>query len=250
MDELKENRVSKKNTFDIILLLARPGAGKSEIIDYLKKVPLVERVESFHIGRFDEIDDFPMLWTWFEEDDLLEKMGHSRLHTDQQGIFLHHYLWDLLIERIGLEYQKKLRDIADYEESFTTIVEFSRGTEHGGYRSAFSHLSPLMLKKMAVLYIDVPWDESLRKNRKRFNPEKPDSVLEHGLEDWKLERLYKDVDWSEVSGGDPQYLTIQGAQVPYVVFDNADDVTTQRGAALGERLEGSLNMLWRLYNKR
>jgi hypothetical protein len=107
--------------------------------------------------------------------------------------------------------------------------------------------SPLMLKRMAVLYIDVSWEESLRKNRKRFNPEKPDSILEHGLEDWKLERLYKDVDWSEVSGGDPQFLTIQGIQVPYVVFDNADDVTTQRGAALGERLEGALNMLWGLY---
>ena len=89
------------------------------------------------------------------------------------------------IERIGLEYQKKLRDIADYDERFTTIVEFSRGTEHGGYRSAFSHPSTQMLKKMAVLYIDVTWEESLRKNRKRSNPEKPDSILEHSMEDGK-----------------------------------------------------------------
>ncbi len=241
--------MSKKNTFDIILLIARPAAGKSEIIDYLKKTPLNERAERFHIGDFDEIDDFPMLWTWFEEDALLEKIGHPRLYTDQQGIFLHQYLWNLLVERIGLEYQKKQRDIADYSESFTTIVEFSRGTEHGGYRSAFSHLSPQMLQKMAVLYVDVPWEESLRKNRRRFNPEKPDSILEHGLEDWKLERLYKEVDWSEVSKDDPQFLTIQGIQIPYVVFDNADDVTTQRGAALGERLEGALNVLWTLYKK-
>jgi hypothetical protein len=242
--------VSEKNIFDIILLIARPAAGKSEIIDYLKKTPQEERAERFHVGRFDEIDDFPMLWTWFEEDQLLEKMGHPRLYTDQQGIFLHQHLWDLLIERIGLEYQKKLRDIANYDESFTTIVEFSRGTEHGGYQSAFSHLSLQMLKKMAVLYIDVSWEESLRKNRKRFNPEKPDSILEHGLADWKLERLYKEVDWCEVSGGNPQYLTIQGVQVPYVVFDNADDVTTQRDAALGERLEQNLKKLWVLYKNR
>lgn len=239
--------MSEKNTFDIILLIARPAAGKSEIIDYLKKASLNERAERFHIGKFDEIDDFPMLWTWFEEDELLEKMGHPRLYTDDQGLFLHQYLWDLLIERIGLEYQKKLRDIENYEELFTTIVEFSRGTEHGGYQSAFSHLSPQMLEKMAVLYIDVTWEESLRKNHKRFNPEKPDSILEHGLEDWKLESLYKEVDWSEVSKGDPQYLTIQGVQVPYVVFDNADDVTTRRGAALGERLEQALKKLWALY---
>ena len=239
--------MSEKNSFDIILLIARPAAGKSEVIDYLKKVPLEERVGRFHIGKFDEIDDFPMLWTWFEEDQLLEKMGHPRLYTDHQGMFLYHYLWDLLIERFGLEYQKKLRDIPDYDSSFTTIIEFSRGKEHGGYQSAFSHIHPQMLPKMAVLYIDVTWEESLRKNHKRFNPEKPDSILEHALPDWKLEHLYKEVDWSEISRGDLQYLTIQGIQVPYVVFDNADDVTTQRGAALGERLEGALNKLWVLY---
>ncbi|MEW6029734.1 MAG: hypothetical protein AB1554_09670 [Chloroflexota bacterium] len=240
----------EKNTFDIILLIARPAAGKSEIIDYLKKVPSDERERRFHIGKFEEIDDFPMLWTWFEEDGLLEKMGHPRLHTDSQGMFLHRYLWDLLVERMGLEYQKRLRDIAHYADEYTTIVEFSRGSEHGGYKSAFSHIHPQMLPKMAVLYIDVAWEESLRKNRKRFNPEKPDSILEHSLPDWKLERLYKEVDWGEVSQGDPQYLTIQGIQIPYVVFDNADDVTTQRGQALGERLEQALQKLWILYNER
>lgn len=242
--------MTNKTTFDILLLIARPAAGKSEIIDYLKNTPVGERAERFHIGEFVEIDDFPMLWTWFEEDALLEKMGHPRLHTDARGLFLHQYLWDLLIERIGLEYQKKLRDIPHYEDRYTTIVEFSRGTEHGGYRSAFGHLSPQMLPKLAVLYIDVSWEESLRKNRKRFNPEKPDSILEHGMSDWKMERLYKEVDWEEVSRDDPHYLSVQGIQVPYVVFDNADDVTTERGPALGERLEQSLKKLWALYKSK
>ena len=239
--------MNEKNIFDIILLIARPAAGKSEVIDYLKKTPLDARIQRFHIGKFEEIDDFPMLWTWFEEDQLLEEMGYSRLHTDHEGNFLNKYLWDLLIERIGLEYRKKLRDVSNYDESFTTIIEFSRGKEHGGYQSAFSHLSPQMLSKMAVLYIDVTWEESLRKNRKRFNPEKPDSILEHSLPDAKLERLYKEVDWDEVSRRDPQYLTIQDVRVPYVVFDNADDVTTKRGVALGERLEQTLKKLWIVY---
>ena len=239
-----------KNTFDVILLVARPAAGKSELIDYLKTVPVAERLLRFHVGKFDEIDDFPMLWTWFEEDALLEKMGHPRLHTDHDGNLPNRYLWDVLIERIGLEYERKLRDISNYDESFTTIVEFSRGTEHGGYRSAFSHLLPQMLNKTAVLYIDVTWEESLRKNRKRFNPEKPDSILEHSVPDSKLVRLYKEVDWNEVSSGDPEYLTIQGIRVPYVVFDNADDVTTRRGPEMGQRLEQALQRLWSLYTER
>ena len=239
--------MKEEPTFDIILLIARPAAGKSEVIDYLKNTPLDERIKRFHVGKFDEIDDFPMLWTWFEEDALLEKMGFPRLHTNQEGHFLGQHLWNILIRRIGLEYQKKSRDIPNYSESFTTVIEFSRGTEHGGYRSAFSHLLPQMLNKMAVVYIDVSWEESLRKNRNRFNPEKPDSILEHSLPDAQLERLYKEVDWSEVSEADPKFLSIQGARVPYVVFDNSDDVTTKRGDVLGARLEQVLNELWIKY---
>ena len=101
-----------------------------------------------------------------------------------------------------------------------------------------------------VLYVDVTWEESLRKNRKRFNPEKPDSILEHSLLDAKLERLFKEIDWKEVSKADPHYLTIEKFRVPYVVFDNADDVTTQRGDALGIRLEQALKNLWALYENR
>ena len=189
-----------------------------------------------------------MLWTWFEEDELLERSGHPRLHSDENGLSLHPYLWDLLIERIGLEYGKKIRDIPQFTQNYTALIEFSRGSEHGGYKSAFAHLDQSILSRMAVLYVDVPWEESLRKNRKRFNPEKPDSILEHGLSDEKLERLYKEVDWTEVSAADPHYLSIQGVQVPYVVFDNHDDVTTQRGPALGERLEDCLADLWNLFS--
>jgi hypothetical protein len=239
--------MSEKNAFDVLLLIARPAAGKSEVIDYLKGVPQDVREQRFHIGRFEEIDDFPMLWTWMEEDQLLEKMGHPRLHTDRDGYFLHQYLWDLLVERIGLEYRKRQRDLADRAASTTIIVEFSRGREHGGYRSAFAHLPAQMVPKMAVLYLDVTWEESLRKNRRRFNPERPDSILEHALPDSRLERLYREVDWPDVTAGDPQYVPIQGFRVPYAVFDNSDDVTTAREEALGQRLQRSLQQLWNRY---
>ncbi len=236
--------------FDVLILIARPAAGKSEVIDYLKRTPLEERLRRFHIGKIEEIDDFPMLWTWFEEDALLERMGYPRLHTDKDGYFLHNHFWNLLIERIGLEYQKKRRDVPALDVEYTTLVEFSRGKEHGGYQSAFQHLLPEMVERAAVLYLDVSWEESLRKNRKRFNPDKPDSILEHALPDDKLERLYREVDWDEVSGGDPAYLTVRGYQVPYGVFDNSDDVTTERGEALGERLEMVTQVLWERYKKR
>lgn len=237
-----------KQHFDILLLIARPGAGKSEIIDYLKQTPLPERQARFHIGGFTEIDDFPMLWTWFEEDHILESLGHPRLHTDSQGYFLYPYLWDLLIHRICLDYSKLLRDTPDYHAERTAVIEFSRGSQHGGFARAFQHLSPEVVRRMAVMYINVSWEESLRKNKARFNPEKPDSILEHGLPDEKLAVLYKESDWEQVSAASPTHLTIQGTQVPYAVFENEDDLTTQRGPALGQRLEECLQILWQRYN--
>ncbi len=232
--------------FDVLILIARPAAGKSEVIDYLKRATLEDRIKRFHIGEFVEIDDFPMLWTWFEEDQILSEMGKPRLFTDEKGFFKDNDLWNLLIRRLDLEYHKKLRDYPQGDQP-TILIEFSRGKEHGGYSQAFSHFSESLLERAAVMYIEVSWEESLRKNRKRYNPERQDSILEHGLSDEKMEQMYRYNDWEDISATSPRFLNIQGIEVPYVVFHNEDDVTTGRGLALGNRLEETLEQLWQLY---
>ena len=237
-----------KETFDVLFLIARPAAGKSEIIDYLRLTPAGERRALFHICPFVELDDFPMLWAWFEEDAILERMGKPRLHTDERGYFLHRYLWRVLIERLGLDYAKLLADRPDFHAAGgTAIVEFARGSEHGGFREAFEHAPDAMLRRGAILYVNVSWAESLRKNRSRFNPNRPHSILEHGLSDEKLARLYRESDWDALSSADPHFITIRDIRVPYVVFENEDDVTTARGSALGRRLEAVAGSLWALY---
>ena len=241
---MKEN-----GTFDIILLIARPAAGKSEIIHHLRHTSSQHRFQQYHINEFEEIDDFPMLWTWFEEDDILTKMGSPRLHSDEHGYFLGDHLWNVLIERINLEYAKKLRDQPDYHQQKTTIIEFARGTAHGGFKVAFQHLSRQIIERMAILYINVSWEESLRKNRARFNPSRPDSILEHGLSDEKMEALYRHVDWEQIAVN-KDFIQIKGIQVPYVVFENEDDITTKGGKELSKRLEKSFSDLWDLYVNR
>jgi hypothetical protein len=236
--------MTEKPCFTILMLLARPAAGKSEIIHYLKGIPPEERLKRFHVGYLVEIDDFPMLWAWFEEDKILAKMRKPRLHTDNQQNFLHKYLWDVLIERINLEYQKKLRDLPEFHPYTTFLVEFSRGSEHGGYASAFKHLDRDFAEQAAILYVDVPFQESLRKNRARFNPDKPDSILQHALSDEKLTFLYKEVDWEKVTKDNDQYIPIHGVQVPYVVLDNRKDLTTRPGIGLESALEERLGTLW------
>ena len=244
--------MQNKPIFEVILLLGRPAAGKSEILEYLNNIDKKTRMERFHIGEIDVIDDFPMLWAWFEEDTILsEKFGKPRLHSDENRYFKHEYLWHLLIERINLDYQKKFSENGHYHRASTTVVEFARGTEHGGYRQAFEHLSDQILKRAGILYIQVSFEESRRKNRKRFNPERPGSILEHAVGEKKMETLYRHDDFLDlVSGSDEDnFLTIQDQQVPVVIFENEDDVTTSGGEALGMRLETALSRLWELKNK-
>jgi hypothetical protein len=237
--------------FPVLILNGRPAAGKSEFIHYLTHLPGGVRRSRFHIGQLCELDDFPMLWTWFEEDTILEReLGRPRLHTDADGYFIHQDLWHLLIIRLGLEYEKLVRDQPNLAATHTVLVEFSRGSEHGGYRQAYPHLSDDILRQAAVVYIDVPYKESLRKNRRRFNPDRPDSTLEHGLPDTKLEKLYKEIDWEQVSAPDPETIKVRGFAVPYVVFPNHDDVTTSLGPVFEQRLETTLNTLWERWARR
>lgn len=235
--------------FEILLLLGRPAAGKSEILEHLRNTPQPSRVQKYHIGEMEIIDDFPMLWTWLEEDEILEKkFGKPRLHFDVDGYFKYPYLWNLLIERIGLDYHKLVRDDPECHQHTTVIIEFSRGSEHGGYRQAFEHLSDQILEKASVIYVQVSYSESLCKNRLRFNPQKPDSILEHGLEDEKMDRLYRMDDWQDMvlASSSQEYLNMRGRLIPYVVVENEDDVTTQGGEPLSQRLEETLGKLWRI----
>jgi len=226
----------------ILILNARPGAGKSEIIHFLQNLSDNERKDKFHLGPIHILDDFPILWRWFEQDDLLENVFNlPRRFSDSDGYFHHQEYWHLLIEQLSIMAAQRIRD---YGENETILIEFSRGSQHGGYQQAYEHLSDVVLEKAAALYLQVSFEESLRKNRSRFNPDRPDSILEHALSDNKLTRLYKEDDWSEFSSGDPAYLEVKNHRVPYVVFDNEKDLTTEPGPELVQELHSVLDILW------
>ncbi len=230
--------------FPLLIVNARPGAGKSELVRALGQVPLEERIARFHIGRMHVIDDFPMLWTWFEEDRILEEVfERPRLHTTPDEYFVHHDLWHLLIRRMCLAFEKFDRDT---KEPHSVILEFSRGVEHGGYQVAYQHLSPAVLERAVSLYIRVSYEESMRKNRVRFNPARPDSVLQHGLSAEKLDRLYREDDWDTFTSGDASYIQLGTTRIPYTVFENEDDVTTPAGELMFTRLEACTERLWKL----
>jgi hypothetical protein len=56
----------------------------------------------------------------------------------------------LLTERLFLKYKKRLLDNENYHENYTTLIEFSRSTEHGGYQETYQHLSDEILERAAI----------------------------------------------------------------------------------------------------
>ena len=61
-----------------------------------------------------------------------------------------------------------------------------------------------------------------------------------------MERLYRADDWGSLTQGESGFVTVRSAHVPYVVFENEDDVTTDKPDLLAARLEIILDKLWKL----
>ena len=236
-----------KSNFDIILLIGRPAAGKSEVIDFLKRAPADERSRRFHVAPFEEIDDFVYVWETFEVDDILTRHGKERLWTDKQYWFKDDFIWNVYIERINLAYRKRLAANPLYHDTTTSVIEFARGGERG-LEEAFSFLHEDIVKRAAVLYINVPYEESVRRNRKRARPGQEDSILHHSLPDEKMERYYKVSDWERLTSKDPSTLEIGRHRVPYAVFENLPE-KTHDPATLGNELERATSILWKNWKK-
>ena len=233
------------DAFQVIILIGRPAAGKSEVIDYLKKLPDDERRAKLHIAPFDEIDDFVWVWETFEDDDIRSKHGKPRLNTMPDYYFLDPFIWDLYIEKMNLEFAKRLARDAHYLDHRTVILEFSRGGEHA-FGEAFSYLSDEILQRAAIVYVSVPYEESVRRNRRRKRKGQEDSILYHSLPDDKMEKCYKTNDWDKLSGGKRDgVIEIKGRRVPFAVFQNEPEKTDDP-AKLGLALEEVFGQLWKI----
>src|SRR5262249_16924318 len=124
--------------------------------------------------------------------------------------------------------------------------EFARGGENG-FGEAFSFLHDDILRRAVILYISVPYEESVRKNRRRARPGMEDSILYHSLPDEKMERYYRTKDWESLTSGDPGTILIRDHRVPYAAFENMPEKTDDP-AKLSRELERVASRLWKLSN--
>lgn len=240
-------------TFDHLILNGRPAGGKSELIDFLKKTPPERRAERFHISEFVEKDDFVWLWEKFVEDDLWEQLGQPRLYSRTVP---HGYvqaegdkLLDMMCLKFGRIIERDYLAQPEWYDGNTLIVEFSRGTVDGGYRRAYELLAKAVWERAAIIYIQVTFEESARRNEARYQEKLAHSILAHKLPDEALQRFSAEQDFLALADGrDSGYLDLHGVKVPFVVIHNEPELTEYD--ALDARYGEALGVLWKLYASR
>ena len=239
----QSGRSETMDHFPLLIITGRPAAGKSEVIDYLRNIPAAERLARFHIGEFEELDDFLYVWETFEIDDILTRHGRPRLWTDEKYFFRDPFVWNLYIERISLEYRKRIARDPSYHRNKTVLVEFARGGEHG-IEEALGFLHEEVLARARIVYIKVSYEESLRRNRRRARRGEEASILHHSLPDEKMAYYYRTNDWETLAGTNPEHIPVRGHSIPYAVFENEPEKTGDP-TLLGEELARVTDKLWK-----
>lgn len=241
-----------KKTFDHLLLLGRPAAGKSEFIDFMKNTRDKERSEKFNIGRFEELDDFVWLWEKFLEDDLWEEAGHERMFSLRYGT---NYgldpkmekLYDLMITRFNHEAAARYISKPDFYRDGTVIIEFARGG-NDGYRRAIPRLSKEIIERSAILYVKVTYEESWRRNVARYEENLKHSVLAHKVPLETHTHFYKLDDWDAYTEQKLHgFIGVNGIEVPFVTMNNEPELKERD--SLAERYGPALDKLMELYEK-
>ncbi|MEA3239319.1 MAG: hypothetical protein U9Q94_06015, partial [Candidatus Bipolaricaulota bacterium] len=209
------------DTFDIILLLGRPAAGKSEFIDFMHKTPIAQRASDYYIAPFEALDDFPILWEKCVEDDLWESMGKGRLYSRRaEGNYAitNSDIWEFLIRSLNQQVAQIISHPTGLNRK-TLIVEFSRGGEHG-YADALSQLSPEILKRAVILYVSVSFEESWRRNVARYDEKRRSGLLTHSVPRAEMEATYGIDDWFNIAPAPHGTIAVNGLNVPYVTMNN------------------------------
>ena len=237
--------------FENLLLLGRPASGKSEFIDFMKRVPETDRAAKYHIGRFEELDDFPWIWQKFMEDNMWEAAGYPRRFSfggANPGLAKEGgALFDLRNKKFNHEYAARYQHDSRFYADGTLIIEFARGGQDG-YRLALQQLSPEILRCAAVCFIDVSYEESCRRNDARYQEKLKHNILAHKVPDVVMESFYRTHDWRALTGGQPSgTLAVQGVRVPFATMGNEPELTDP--VQLDRRYGTALRELMRLRNE-
>ena len=251
-EKLPENISGGKSpTFDHLFVFGRPASGKSEFIDFMKNTQTIRRVTDYHIGYFEEIDDYAMLAEKFREDDIWKKVtGNAKYTTMENDVHVVRdlSLYNFAANRINNMVMKRYLPNEEFYDEKTLFIEFSRGGEIG-YKPTLDLLDPDILRRGAIFYVKTPFDECWRRNVARYEEKKKYSVLAHMVPREQMEKHYLNDDWDDLTKAEEAgFITINGVDIPFATMDN--EIESKDPAVLHKRYKNSLNRLHEIYQEK
>lgn len=163
-----------------ILLLGRPGCGKSAVYKML-----VDKFRENGIARtFERMDDFPIL------KELLDRDTEFKRHIRKDGGFAvtDWSIIDEVLREIGS------RVFQGRAEGKIIFVEFARAD----YQSALKNFSSEFIAGAVVLYIKASFEMCLSRNEERFRRSREKNLDDHIVPPDLMKSYYKDDDLEKI----------------------------------------------------
>lgn len=98
----------KKNVFDVVLLIALPASGKSEVRHFMANLDHEVLRSEFHIGDNLQLDDFPYVHMMRRIDNELQAMGEERVFYPGEEPFIDGRDWGTLCNLLNEDYHDLL----------------------------------------------------------------------------------------------------------------------------------------------
>ena len=120
-----------KNSFDIVLLVALPASGKSEVRNFMANLAPERLLREFHIGANLQLDDFPYVHMMRRIDNELEAMGESRIFYPGEEPFCDGRDWGTLCCLLNEDYHDLINRNVSKPDSAAMLL-FERIDRAGG----------------------------------------------------------------------------------------------------------------------
>ena len=114
-----DNRV-----FDVVLLVALPASGKSEVRNFMANIEPERLQKEFHIGENLQLDDFPYVHMMRRIDNELERMGEERLFYPGEEPFIDGRDWGTLCCLLNEDYHDlKNRNVTETDSAAKLLFD-------------------------------------------------------------------------------------------------------------------------------
>ncbi|MBQ8074840.1 MAG: hypothetical protein IJ237_02540 [Oscillospiraceae bacterium] len=143
----------KKNVFDIVLLMALPASGKSEVRNFMAHLPPERLLTEFHIGENLQLDDFPYVHMMRRIDNELQAMGESRIFYPGEEPFCDGRDWGTLCCLLNEDYHDLInRNVCKPDSAAQLLFErIDRAGAQAGLKPRLGLLPENVRAKLASL---------------------------------------------------------------------------------------------------